>query len=249
MQVTAKGWQNRLENRSYKTERNKKENDKDVQDKQVEEELPEDIFEKNEEDYSLLLSAFEKDKNSSNSNMKVKSSAPDESIGSYASRLASTDNKLEVHMISAKVMHYLANLKMSAATAEGKDKEKIQRMINRAEKLMKRVQKKLKQLSKEEQIERQCERAEKKQEMQKLKELSDNLKSRRKKRRREERDYAAKQNSQDMREESNMEMPTTAGVSSDVEMSSQISEPMLTGAGSYIDAAPITEGVSLDVYC
>ena len=94
-------------------------------------------------------------------------------------------------------MRALASLRMTAALCEGRDKAKINRMIARMEKLMKRTRVKIRHLDKEEQLERQKRRAEKEQEQKKAGSLRDELNSRRKKRRREEANYAMKEAARD----------------------------------------------------
>lgn len=128
---------------------------------------------------------------------KVKSSAPDDSVGQLAGQLAHAETKVDILQVSSRATRALLNLKMSLAGADKKDQKKIRRMIQRMEKLMKRIQKKLKQLNKEEVLERQREKAAKKMDEQKEEEIRKELSTRRKKRKREERNYAAKEQEED----------------------------------------------------
>ena len=187
---------------------------------------------------------------------KVRASLPDDSVGELAALLARAETKLDVHQVSSKVMRGLANLRMSAALCEGKDKEKANKMIRRMEKLLKRVYKKLKQLGKEEQLEQQREKAEKKMEDQKAEELRDELKCRRNKRRREEREYAMKENAEDHKAAAADGSLLPGGDAGSVPSSSEL--PAMAGSGGA--AAPVSavaeafssadaavEGASLDM--
>ncbi len=186
---------------------------------------------------------------------KVRASLPGDSVGELAALLARAETKLDVHQVSSKVMRGLANLRMSAALCEGKDKEKANKMIRRMEKLLKRVYKKLKQLGKEEQLEQQREKAEKKMEEQKAEELRDELKCRRNKRRREEREYAMKENAEDHKAAADGSL-LPGGDAGSVPSSSEL--PAMAGSGGA--AAPVSavaeafspadaavEGASLDM--
>lgn len=128
---------------------------------------------------------------------KPKASLPDDQVGQLAAELANARSRFDVQQVAGKAMRALASLRMTAALCEGRDKAKINRMIARMEKLMKRTRVKIRHLDKEEQLERQRRRAEKEQEQKKAGSLRDELNSRRKKRRREEANYAMKEAARD----------------------------------------------------
>ena len=128
---------------------------------------------------------------------KPKASLPDDQVGQLAAELANARSRFDVQQVAGKAMRALASLRMTAALCEGRDKAKINRMIARMEKLMKRTRVKIRHLDKEEQLERQKRRAEKEQEQKKAGSLRDELNSRRKKRRREEANYAMKEAARD----------------------------------------------------
>ena len=113
---------------------------------------------------------------------KPKASLPDDQVGQLAAELANARSRFDVQQVAGKAMRALASLRMTAALCEGRDKAKINRMIARMEKLMKRTRVKIRHLDKEEQLERQKRRAEKEQEQKKAGSLRDELNSRRKKR-------------------------------------------------------------------
>ncbi|MCI8659917.1 MAG: hypothetical protein HFG54_06690 [Lachnospiraceae bacterium] len=152
---------------------------------------------KNDDMQNRLFAASGKSSEKSGSNFKMKSSAPDESVGQLASELARAETRMDVQQVSSKAMRALANLKMASVASEGKEAKKIAQMIRRMEKLIKRISKKMQHLSKEEQIENQRKRAEKKEELQKAQELAKELSSRRRKRKRDERGYALKEMAED----------------------------------------------------
>ena len=111
---------------------------------------------------------------------KPKASLPDDQVGQLAAELANARSRFDVQQVAGKAMRALASLRMTAALCEGRDKAKINRMIARMEKLMKRTRVKIRHLDKEEQLERQKRRAEKEQEQKKAGSLRDELNSRRK---------------------------------------------------------------------
>lgn len=128
---------------------------------------------------------------------KVKSSAPDDSVGQLAAMLARAETRIDVQQVASRAIRALTNLKMSAAASEGKDAKKIAQMIKRMEKLIKRIQKKLQHLAKEEQLEMRQKKAEKEMQTQKAKEIQEELAARRKKRRKDEQNYAMKEMAED----------------------------------------------------
>lgn len=148
-----------------------------------------------------------------NSNFKMKSSAPDDSVGQLAAELARAETKIDVQQVLGKATRALANLKMSAYACQGEDAKKALQMIKRMEKLIKKIQKKLKNLSKEEELENRQKKAEKQNELQKAKQFQEELKNRRKRRHREEREYALKEMGEDQKIAANemlSAMPTSA---------------------------------------
>ena len=86
---------------------------------------------------------------------KPKASLPDDQVGQLAAELANARSRFDVQQVAGKAMRALASLRMTAALCEGRDKAKINRMIARMEKLMKRTRVKIRHLDKEEQLERQ----------------------------------------------------------------------------------------------
>ena len=116
---------------------------------------------------------------SQDSNHKIKSSAPENSVGQLAAELARAETKIDVQQVLGKATRALASLKMSAYACEGEDAKKALQMVKRMEKLIKKIQKKLKNLSKEEELENRQKKAEKQNEMQKAKQLQEELKNRR----------------------------------------------------------------------
>ena len=64
---------------------------------------------------------------------KVKSSAPDDSVGQLAAMLARAETRIDVQQVASRAIRALTNLKMSAAASEGKDAKKIAQMIKRME--------------------------------------------------------------------------------------------------------------------
>lgn len=134
------------------------------------------------------------------SSFKVSASMPDDSVGELATQLARAETKMDVVQVSSKAMRALANLKMSYALSEGKDKEKIAQMIRRMERLTKKIHKKMRNLTNEEQMELQRKRAEKRQEIEREAEIRNEIRRRKAKRRREEQNYASKEVEQDRKE-------------------------------------------------
>ena len=130
---------------------------------------------------------------SRNDTNKIKASVPDDNVAQLASELANCQTKFDVQQVSSKAMRALANLRMSGALSEGKDKEKIAQMIRRMQKLIKRVRIKMKGLTKEEELEKRRKRAEEEQKEREAREIKDELRNKRDKRQRDERDYAMKE--------------------------------------------------------
>lgn len=150
---------------------------------------------------------------SQDSNHKIKSSAPENSVGQLAAELARAETKIDVQQVLGKATRALASLKMSAYACEGEDAKKALQMVKRMEKLIKKIQKKLKNLSKEEELENRQKKAEKQNEMQKAKQLQEELKNRRKRRHREEREYALKEMGEDQKVAMNEMLSSMPGAS------------------------------------
>ena len=79
---------------------------------------------------------------SQDSNHKIKSSAPENSVGQLAAELARAETKIDVQQVLGKATRALASLKMSAYACEGEDAKKALQMVKRMEKLIKKIQKK-----------------------------------------------------------------------------------------------------------
>lgn len=191
------------------------------------------------------LSAQDSEKSGSN-NFRMKSSAPDDSVGQLAAMLARAESRIDVQQVASKAIRALTNLKMSAAAAEGKDAKKIARQIKRMEKLMKRIQKKLQHLAKEEQLERRRKKAEKEMEEQKAEELQKELNTRRKRRRKDEQNYANKEMAEDAK---NSAAETISGMTDAISAASPSAD--ISGAvpdiSSFSADAAMVESVSIDV--
>lgn len=185
MKVSSGNWQPEAGNTAYRT----------VSSKTGREALSET---KKDDDLQNRLSAVSgRSSDKSDSRFKMKSSAPDESVGQLASELARAETRMDVQQVSSKAMRALANLKMASVSCEGSEAKKIAQMIRRMEKLIKRISKKLQHLSKEEQLDNQRRRAEKKQQIERARELAEELSSRRRKRKKDERGYALKEMAED----------------------------------------------------
>ncbi len=189
---------------------------------------------------------------SGNDTNKIKASVPDDNVAQLASELANCQTKFDVQQVSSKAMRALANLRMSGALSEGKDKEKIAQMIRRMQKLIKRVRIKMKGLTKEEELEKRRKRAEEEQKEREAREIKDELRNRRDKRQRDERDYAMKEaarGGQEAMAESVLPgmdrgMPSLpSGVGAAVPAVAGAVVSIAADAG----AAPAVESVSLDV--
>lgn len=192
---------------------------------------------------------FKKTSEKPGDGVKMKSSAPGDSVGQLASMLARAETRIDVQQVSSKAMRALTSLKMSSVASEGKEKEKIARLIRRMEKLIKRINKKLHHLSKEEQLEAQRKQAEKKANQQKEAELRKELQRKRTKRRRDERNYASKEMTQDQKESSQELMDSQEGLgafggsTAFVEMGNAALDASAISSVS----ASVTEGVSVDI--
>ena len=184
MKVTANGWPQ--DTSSYKTtlrQEDVKSNTEHVKEADM------DLFSDPDMDAlsdSLKALSSPNSEKSGSGGFKVKSSAPDDSVGQLAAMLARAETRIDVQQVASRAIRALTNLKMSAAASEGKDAKKIAQMIKRMEKLIKRIQKKLQHLSKEEQLEMRQKKAEKEMQTQKAKEIQEELTARRKKRRKDE---------------------------------------------------------------
>lgn len=191
--------------------------------------------------------------NPSSGSGKIKASMPDDQVGQLATELANSQSKLDVQQVASKVMRSLAQLKMSCAVSEGKEKKKILQLIRRTERLLKRTRTKLRCLTKEEQLENRQKKAEEKKQKEKAKEIQDELRSRRAKRRREERNYALKESAQDRNcaaAANAISMPTvgTGAAPLPSGIYADAATP-ISDAASLADAAatPAAESISLDV--
>ncbi len=195
MKVTANGWPQ--DTSSYKTtlrQEDVKSNTEHVKEADM------DLFSDPDMDAlsdSLKALSSPNSEKSGSGGFKVKSSAPDASVGQLAAMLARAETRIDVQQVASRAIRALTNLKMSAAASEGKDAKKIAQMIKRMEKLIKRIQKKLQHLSKEEQLEMRQKKAEKEMQTQKAKEIQEELTARRKKRRKDEQNYAMKEMAED----------------------------------------------------
>lgn len=201
------------------------------------------FLERESEKRESIFDTFAQSSDTSENNYKVKSSAPDDSVGQLAAMLARAETRIDVQQVSSRAIRALTNLKMSAAACSEGDAKKIASQIRRMEKLIKRIKKKLQHLSREEQIENRKKQAEKKQNMQKVEELDKDLRARRNKRRRDERNYAAKEMAEDGK---NAAAEVTASVAG---AGAAVSSPDLssfTDVGSAA-AVPAAESVSIDV--
>lgn len=180
---------------------------------------------------------------------KIKSSVPDDQVGTLAIELANSQTKLDVQQVSAKAMRSLANLKMCCVSCDEKDKKKVLQMIRRTEKLLKRIRIKMRCLTKEEGLENRRKRAEEKQRQQEAKELRDELRSRQRKRRREEWDYALKESTQQRDSAGSLPFPVSgAGAAPSLPSGLSAAEGMLSAPVSAEAAAAVAaESVALDV--
>lgn len=198
---------------------------------------------------TLAQKASEKASGNSGSNFKMKSSAPDDSVGQLASELARAETRLDVQQVYSKAMRALANLKMSALSSEGKEAKKIDQMVRRMEKLIKRIQKKLKHLNKEEQLENRRKQAEKQQKLEKEQELREEIKARKNKRRRDERNYANKEMAEDIKESNQELMASLSGAGAFTSSSltpSGVAGQIMAG-GDLAGGLAAAEGTSVDI--
>ena len=194
-------------------------------------------------------SSSEPSSTDSGSGFKMKSSAPDDSVGQLASMLARAETKMDVQQVYSKAMQALGNLKMASMASESDDAKKVAQMIKRMENLIKRIQKKLKNLSKEEQMEVQREKAQKAKEEQKEKQIREELRSRKSRRKREEREYALKEISEDNKAAANEMVSSMLGTTAQtpsLDFSSLTETSSYTSAGIAADI-PAMEGISIDV--
>lgn len=200
-------------------------------------------------DSTLAKKISEKSADDSKENFKMRSSGPDDSVGQLAAELARAETRLDVQQVYSKAMRALANLKMSALASEGKDAKKVAQMVKRMEKLIKRIQKKLKNLSKEEQLENRRKQAEKQQKMEKEKEIREEIRARKNKRRRDERNYANKEMSEDIKESNQELMSSLAGAgafTSSGLTSGGVAGQIMAG-GDLAGGLAAAEGLSVDI--
>lgn len=259
MKVTAKGWSADASNYIYAAAPSPKEAEdtkKTVGSKITEDNKTKENNKTKDPDTDRLLESLKSLSTSSakkeNSNFKMKSSMPDDSVGQLASMLARAETRIDVQQVSSRAIRALASLKMAQVASEGSDAKKIAQMIKRMEKLIKRIQKKLQHLSKEEQLENQKKRAEKKQEEQLVREIQKELNTRRKKRRRDERNYANKEMAEDAKNSSaeltsNMAQALSPGSAVSAGSSAGVSTPAVPDVGGFSADMAMAEGVSIDI--
>ncbi len=232
MSVSIRDWQAKTDDTRYQPAPSKESAD--------EKERLAAMLQRESEKKESIFDTFAKSSDSSENNYKVRSSAPDDSVGQLAAMLARAETRIDVQQVSSRAIRALTNLKMSAAACSEGDAKKIASQIRRMEKLIKRIKKKLQHLSKEEQIENRKKQAEKKQNMKKAEELDKDLRARRNKRRRDERNYATKEMAEDGK---NAAAEVTASVAG---TGTAVSTPDLS---SFTDmgAVPAAQSVSIDV--
>ena len=243
MKVTANGWPQ--DTSSYKTtlrQEDVKSNTEHVKEADM------DLFSDPDMDAlsdSLKALSSPNSEKSGSGGFKVKSSAPDDSVGQLAAMLARAETRIDVQQVASRAIRALTNLKMSAAASEGKDAKKIAQMIKRMEKLIKRIQKKLQHLSKEEQLEMRQKKAEKEMQTQKAKEIQEELTARRKRRRKDEQNYAMKEMAEDGKNAaSEMVSDMVSSLSSASPAVSSGTVPDLSSVSADITMA---ESVSIDI--
>ena len=234
MKVTAKSWFQDTSSQMYSSSSQKEEDTKKTE-----------LLQAKDQDSDRLLDSLKALSTSptkkENSNFKMKSSKPDDSVGQLASMLARAETRIDVQQVASRAIRSLTNLKMALAASEGSDAKKIAQMIKRMEKLIKRIQKKLQHLSKEEQLENRRKRAEKDRKEQLVKEIQKELNTRRKKRRRDERNYANKEMAEDAK---NSSAELTADMMNAISPGSAAGISPSMNAGS---AAFDTSGISADM--
>lgn len=174
---------------------------------------------------------------------KIRSSLPDDQVGTLAIQLANSQTKMDVQQVSGKALRSLANLKMCYISCDDKDKKKVLQMIRRTEKLIKRIRTKMRCLTKEEDLEKRRKKAEKREQEQEARELRDELRSRQRKRRREEWDYALKESSQQKDSSDSLPIPLPGAGASPSLPSGASAAAGATDAA----AAVATESAALDV--
>lgn len=239
MKVTANNWQYETGGAQYQAARP---DTKDEEQKNSAEEIKPDL------DEPIISSGFAAGKSaeSSDSGMKMKSSAPDDSVGQLAALLARSETKIDVQLVNSKAMRALTSLEMSVLNSEGNEKEKIRRMIRRMKKLIKRINKKLRHLSKEEQLETRRKAAEKRENEQEAAKLRQELSRSQKKRRREEKEYAQKEMAEDIKESAREMNFSLSGSTSETQAAPFVPE-LSSAAGTDITAAVSLEEASFDV--
>ncbi len=180
---------------------------------------------------------------------KIKSSVPDDQVGTLAIQLANSQTKMDVQQVSGKAMRSLVNLKMCCISCDEKDKKKVLQMIRRTEKLIKRIRTKIRCLTKEEDLEKRRKKAEEKERQQEAKDLQDELRSRQRKRRREEWDYALKESTQHGDSSGSLPLPLSgAGAASSLPSGISAAAGAASAPASADAAAAVAaESAALDV--
>ncbi len=197
-----------------------------------------------EENENPLSSILEQAKESSN--FKVSVSTPDVSVGELATLLTRAETKMDVVQVSSKVMRALANLKMALVLSEGTQKQKIQQLIRRMEKLTKKVTQKMRNLSQEEQLELQRKRAAKQQELERETEIRKEIRRKKNKRHREERNYASKEVEEDRKLAMQETMSAMAGSMNASSAASAMASPAASASGTAAYEAAMSIGAAAD---
>lgn len=180
---------------------------------------------------------------------KIRSSLPDDQVGTLAIQLANSQTKMDVQQVSGKALRSLASLKMCCVSCDEKDKKKVLQMIRRTEKLIKRIRTKMRCLTKEEDLEKRRKKAEKREQEREARELRDELRSRQRKRRREEWDYALKESTQQKDSSDSLPIPLPGAGASPSLPSGASAAAGVTDAPVSADAAAAVaaESAALDV--
>lgn len=247
MKIKATAWQQgAMDNIYTRGQQVQKDQDKDEEQVQA-------VLDERAEQMEAARSPFSASSGSDASapgNNKIKASVPSDNIAQLASELANCQTKFDVQQVSSKAMRAMANLRMSGALTEGKDKEKVAQMIRRMQKLLKRVRTKMKNLTKEEELEKRQKRAEEERKEREAREIKNELRSRRNKRHRDERDYAMKEAARGSQEAlADSVLPSAGNGMSAQTSGAGVSVPVTAAEAVSVDAgaASAAESISLDV--
>lgn len=137
-----------------------------------------------------MLEQLENAKNA----FKVKSSPPSDQSARLTQRLVAAGDALEVRKVLGEAGNALISLQTAAAHAEGKDKQKIEAMIRKINKLMDRASRKIKDLGNEENLRQQQSRAKAAKQQARAEELKDELRRRQSERMKREQGYLREAN-------------------------------------------------------